>query len=410
MPFKSPTSLALAVALAAAGSTALAEGIDSSKLKINGFATAGASFATKDFNGIYLGSAFEPTAGVDQDGSYNNDNVLGIQLSYALDDSFDLVGQLVATGRSDYQTAADWAYIAYRYNDRLRLRAGRFAAPYFMYSESLKVGQAYPWARTPSELYAGIPVSSTDGFDALYRQPLGDWNLDFQLTLGGSAEEYAKVKNTHGLNISLSNGSLTLRAGYSASNIDLNLGKNPFGSSTAQLGYLFNTYGVDLDARNGDASFADVGTIYDDGDWFLAAEYGQLRLEGFLPDTDAGYVSVGHYFGKWLPYVMFSKVNTVKADECIAALAPAVTNAFASSIPNGMTVAGAAYVSCQGTEQTSYTAGFRYDVNRRVSAKLEVDHVTDFHNTPGLFSGLPGGVLTDDDATDIITFNVNAAF
>lgn len=42
-----------------------------------------------------------------------------------------------------------------------------------------------------------------------------------------------------------------------------------------------------------------------------------------------------------------------------------------------------------------------------MSLKLEVDHVQDFHNSQGYFTGV---VLSDDDSTDVITANVNATF
>jgi hypothetical protein len=421
--YRKPAALALAIGLASLASLSHAENV-SSKLQINGFATAGGSWVTDDFDTRYYADAFIPGSGIDESGSYTDDNVLGIQLSYALDERFDLVGQLVSKGRNGYDTQADWAYIAYKANDQLRVRAGRFAAPFFLYSENRNVGQAYPWARLPVELYGAVPLDSLDGIDLLFRQPVGSWNFDAQLSAGGTRADYGALKNSANLNFTLSNDNFSVRAGYSASKLDLTLGKNPFGNPTEQLGYLMNSFGVDLDVQEGDASFADIGAVYDDGNWLVAAEFGERRIDRYLSDQEAGYLTVGHYVGKWLPYVMYSKINTIKSDECLADLNPALTNAstaaaqalmafgpaspqFAAASAAAQAVGGAIFVSCAGNEQTSYSAGFRYDATKQVSVKLQLDHVRDFHNTPGYFSGV---VLTDDDDTDVVTFNVNATF
>lgn len=414
-----PAALAAAIALAVLPTLAPAEAV-SSKLQINGFATAGASWMTDDYDTVYFGDPFDAGPGITEDGNFTDDNVLGVQLAYAVDDRIDLVGQLVAKGREDYQTDVDWSYVAYKMNDNFRFRAGRFAAPFFVHSENRSVGQAYPWARLPVELYGGVPVDSIDGFDVLYRQSLGSLNLDAQLSAGGSHDTNINLKRTVGLNFTLSGEALSLRAGYMGGNLSLSLGKNPFGSRTEQLGYLMSAYGVDLDTKETAASFTDLGATYDDGKWLVMAEFGQLRLERYLSDQDAGYLTVGHYFGKWLPYVMFAKSNTVKGDECQADLAPAQANANAAvlatvplspeyfaAVAAAQAVGGAIFLSCAGAEQTSYSAGVRYDATKQVSVKLEVDHVQDFHNSPGYFQGV---VLSDDDTTDVITFNVNAAF
>jgi hypothetical protein len=406
------------------------------KLQINGFATAGGTWLTEDFDQFYLGD-------IDEQGSWQRDSVLGLQLSYALDDKFDLVGQLVSSGSADFQTEAEWAYVAYRLNDNLRFRAGRFAAPWFMYTESLRVGQAFPWARLPVELYNGIDINSLNGVDMLYRQPLGDWNLDAQVSLGGSRNSYLKVKNNRGLNVNLSNSSFTLHAGYSEAELGIEVAKDPSGNSGQQAAYLMNLYGVDMNQKGERATFTDLGMTFDDGSWMAAAEFGQLRLDGFANDFDAGYVSVGHYFGKWLPYVLASKINLVKVEECTAEFQPAVDNAQmlattantqasgleayaaftgdpvdaavaaqaraqANAAAGGAVLASqASYSLCNTSEQTSYSVGFRYDATKNVSLKMQVDHVRDFNGTQGRFQGaFPG----PDESTQVITFNVNAAF
>lgn len=440
MPFKRCTPLACAIALASLAGVTRAESV-TPDLQINGFATAGASTVDEDFDGLYLGAPSVRDSGIDSSGNFRHDNVLGLQISYQLDEKTDLVGQFLSTGVNDYDTRVAWAYMGYRVNDNLRLRAGRVAAPLFMYSESIRVGHAYPWARLPSEAYAlSATFDNSDGVDALIRVPLGDWNLDTQLNVGRfttTNDMYTlSTRDQYSANVTLGNGNFSLRLGYNSAQIDVS----------------YPSAGVKL---SGDAHFADIGMSYDDGQWFAAAEANQAHMKGPLSDSDAAFVSVGHYIGKWLPYVMFGKANAVNGDECrvpatqqytagftatlypavyaaaeaaaLAAGAPPATAAAIADAQGRAAVANAAPryadASCRGQEheQTSYSIGFRYDLNKRTSLKLEVDHVTKFHDTAGFFAGLPAqsgpggltsvpGTLSDDDSTNVVTFNINATF
>lgn len=399
MPPKEMKRLPLALLLAATAGPALADDL-SSNLQINGFATAGFTSVTEDYGGRYLSDIFDPSSGVDNDGSFIADSVLGVQLKYRLDDQLDLVGQLVSVGREDYQTRAEWAYLAYRVNNQLRLRIGRFAQPLFMYSENIRVGQAYPWAHLPSEVYFNVSgATSFNGADALYRLPLGDWTLDAQAYVGRTTISQAVVTDDAnrqlGVNVTLGNGNLALRAGYNQGDLTFTFNLPPALTPPP--------------ITNERATFTELGMSYDDGRWFAAAEATQIRVSGYTQDTDAAFVSVGHYIGKWLPYIGFGKVNIVNGDECRATYTPLLVPLY------GPFAAAAADATCRSqleNEQASYSVGFRYDLSRRASLKLQLDHVTDFHDTKALFNGITTatGTLSDDDSTDVITFNINAAF
>ena len=386
-----PNRLGLGIALAGFCLTAAAENL-SPTFQINGFATVGAAWVSKDYDATYLGSPYKSPLikkGLTKDATFDYDNVLGIQITYKVDEDFDLVGQLVSAGLDNYATRAEWAYLAWRHDDNLRFRAGRFAFPAYMYSENLRVGQAYPWARPPVELYSAIPLSNIDGVDMLYRQPLGDWSLDSQLYGGVASTDYAKATNIHGLNLTLSQNAFSIHAGYTKAATELNLGAVPAfgpGSPVASLGLIPNAH----------ATFTDAGITYDDGSWFAAGEYGKLKLDAFTGGSEAGFASVGHYFGQWLPYVMWSKANALNGAECLAQASPLI----------GPYSAGFCKLAQQ--EQTSYSVGFRYDVTKHVSLKGEVDHVTGLNDTSGFFTSV--NPANPPSSTNVFTFNVNASF
>lgn len=390
-----------------------------SRFQVHGFATLGGSYLTEDFGGRYLQFPYDEEGGIDGDVSYKHDSVLGLQVNARLHDQLELVVQGVAAGRYDNQKPrAEWAYLNYRPVDGLSIKAGRIAVPYYMFSQNINVGHGYTWARLP-ELYSSIPFQDITGLDLTYTLPLGDWNLETQLTAGRSQTEWGDVKRTRIASLTLANGPFSVRTSYARSRVDGDWQGNLQGNAFEQLDATFGAFGVDFDVKNEVGTFTDFGMLYDDGNWFAAGELGRLAVRGHLYDLDAAYVSVGHYVGRFLPYVLLSKVNTIGSAQCRDELQPAVDNAYAA-FQGGfidqmtfMQVAGAQNVYCQGKEQTSYAAGFRFDATKNVSLKVQYDYVTDFHDTAGYILGVterPTGVLSDDDSTEVITFNINAAF
>lgn len=339
---------ALAAALAGLCAQAAAENI-TPNLKFNGFATASAGMVSNDQGGgEYLTNVYTDYLGLNEDPNYTLESVIGLQFDYSLNERTNVVAQLVAQGKNYFEVNAEWAYIAYKLNDNFTARAGRFGLPIFMYSDTIYVGESYPWARLPVELYNGIPTTSFTGADLLYRQPLGDnWNLNAQLLTGSSNTPLFYTENALGANVILSNESLSLRVGYTQSDL----------TNTTP-----GTLGTPLEITDSKAAFINAGSLYDDGNWFLAGEFGQLKLDNWLSDWNAGYLSAGHYFGKWLPYVLASKMHTFNEDECMATgicVIPGVQNLLAANY----------------LDQTTYAVGAKYAVSSGFSIKGQVDKV-----------------------------------
>ncbi len=369
------TPLATAVALSGLAGLASAENL-TPNLKFNGFATVTAAVVDDPQGGAYLNDLFG-YGGIGKDPELGLESLIGLQFDYRINDKTNVVAQLVAEGRNYYDVRAEWAYIAHELNDNVRVRAGRFALPTFTWSDTIKVGQSYPWVRLPVEAYFGVPVTNFDGVDLLYRRPVGDWNFNAQALLGGSSTDRFRTRNAHGLNASLSNDSFTVRAGIIVSELTLPVETcGPF------------TPCPFLDVAEERTVFSNIGTVYDDGNWFFAAELAQLEINGWLNDWNAGYVSAGRYFGQWLPYVLASKINTYNGDECRA-------------VPFGI-----CDITTQYNEQTTYAVGVRYAINSNVSLKGQIDHVHDFNNTQGFLDGGP----TPPDSFNVFTVSLTAAF
>lgn len=352
-------------------------------LKFNGFASAMVSVLDDDQGGSYIPD-FYGYPGISETANAGLESNIGLQFDYRVNDKVNVVTQLVAQGRNNYNVGAEWAYIGYQINDQLRFRAGRFALPTFMYSDTINVGQSYPWARLPREAYDGVPVSSFNGMDMLYRQPLGDWNLDAQLLLGDSSTEYFQINNSVGANVSLSNGSFTARFGIIETRLNMDMAKySPAACSPVLLAAF-------CDVSDEKTTFSNAGVLFDDGQWFFAGEMAQLEINGWLSDWRGGYVSVGHYVGKLLPYVLWSKIDTYAAEECTPYL-------------------GLCTINDNYGEQTTIALGAKYALSNTVSLKSQIDRVGNFNDTRGLASGMAPSPLPPKPFT-VFTLGLTASF
>lgn len=384
------TRYGLALLLMGTSLTTFAENL-TPNLKFNGFATATGGVVDDPMGGNYLPHSINNTrsyGGYTKDPDFGLESLIGLQLDYRINDKTNVMTQIVAEGNNTYNAKAEWAYIAYQMTDGLRARGGHMALPTFMYSDTIKVGQSYPWVRLPSEAYFGVPVTSFDGIDLTYRQGVGDWNLNVNLLTGGSTTESFKTKNSVGLNASIGNDSLTLRAGVIKTELVFpfsctqQIPLAPGVTVTGNLAY------CPIDVTGANTLFSNAGVLYDDGQWFVAGEFAQLIIDGWLNDWNSGYVSVGHYFGKWLPYVLASKIDTFNGDDCTA-------------------IAPYCNLNLRYNEQTTYAIGARYALSDSVSIKGQIDHVGEFNATTGF---LDGATSTSPDAFNVLTISLTAAF
>lgn len=385
------TRYGLALLLMGTSLTTFAENL-SPNLKFNGFATATGGVVDDPMGGAYLTHAIDNSSsysGYTKDPDFGLESLIGLQFDYRINDKTNVMTQIVAEGNNTYNAKAEWAYIAYQMTDGLRVRGGHMALPTFMYSDTIKVGQSYPWVRLPAEAYYGVPVTSFDGIDLTYRQGMGDWNLNVNLLTGGSTTARFKTKNSVGLNASIGNDSLTLRAGVIKTELVFpfpctqQIPLAPGVTVTGNLAY------CPLDITGANTLFSNAGALYDDGKWFFAGEFSQLIIDGWGSDWNAGYVSAGHYFGKLLPFVLVSKKDAFNGDDCTA-IAPYCS------------------LDAQYEEQTTYAIGARYALSDNVSVKGQIDHVAAFNDTQGFLGA--GATSTPPDAFNVLTISLTAAF
>lgn len=326
------------------------------RVRFNGFMSTGVARASNDAG----------YAGITETTEVQDLTLAALQASFEITDEVQAVMQIISRGDDDWDTDMEWAYLSYRPNADLQLRAGKMRQPLFMYSDYMDLGYAQPWARAPQVIYGSVN-SSYVGADASYTIPLDSSSITTQAFFGYIDEEIdgiaLDVRNSSGISLSWTDYVWTLRSVYSWGDISLDMPP------------------VD-DER---ASYLGLGVSYDDGNWQIISEAARTEVDGFMPDTDAAYLSVGHRFGAFTPYVMAGWLETKDDDK-----------------------RGPMLVAMNG-DRTDYSVGVRWDITPGVALKADWTHSRGFEDSP---SGLDAQtVLTEGlNSTNVYTFKIDAAF
>lgn len=381
-------------------------------IKINGFMSAGFGQAAIE------GFSYE---GLGQDWSNRADSMIGLQFDARVNEKTHAVVQLNARGsdsavhgNEDFGVGVEWAYISYRPTDQDEFRVGRVRLPFFMISEYLDVGYAYPWARPPAEVYQAL--SSLSAFEGVAWQhqliTRSEFELDAQLmwgsgrfpALGGTLTGSDMM--SLGLRSEL--GSWSFSATWAkAMEMDL---EHPLFDGLAMVGV--------IQEPSESGSFGGLGVQYDNGKWLLMAEATQIKVPGFSPDTENAYVTAGYRFGKVMPHLTWATTSVTDKDERPSApqlpmmCPPADPNPNASVclaiIPNMLSAPPPATLGVPfpadtlalmfNNEQDSITLGVRYDFLPNAALKVDWTRVIDTHNTFGAFVPAGGNFFYDFSA------------
>lgn len=392
-----------------------------SRLKVNGYLSF-VGTGTDQEGGTYGGVSRDDT-------DLETLSRAGLQLEFRLGDDTRFVTQLLSRGESNWQTSAEWAFLAHEVSASTTVRAGRLRLPLFLYSETLDVGYTQPWVSGPAEMYGILQFSSYEGVDLIYRftGAGADWSVQpyFGYAKLGSAEGYAteaRGDELHGIDVTATWGDLTVRAGYFGSRLnipDFSLAKVAYainesvrdniadtaatGAATGAtagcvLGYsvckgIYDstydaTYAIvaaglpdpDLTVSDTPTRYWSFGARYDNGQLLLLTEYTGSKVEGYFTDLTSCYGTAGYRFGRWMPHLTFSHLRVDDPEERTFPGAlwdpdgPGPAPAVASP-------AGAFIASAFALDQRSWTVGVRYDWRPGLALKAEASRVGDF--TPG---------------------------
>ncbi len=353
------------------------------RVRFNGFFSTGVARASNDAG----------YAGITEKTNVADLSLLALQGTFNVTEKSQAVLQLVGRGSDDWEPQVEWAYLSHRPTNNLQLRAGKMRIPFFMYSDSLEVGYAQPWARPPQSVYGPIAITSYVGADATYNFNFDNSSLTATAFTGFTDEDGnsgdVQLRNIGGVNLTWTDYVWTVRgvAATAEATID-----------ATRLGKLAASQGITLPAgatqlASGDrGNFYGIGASYDDGNWQIISEITRVEVDGQYADTDSAYLSVGHRFGSWTPYVAAGWTESKDDDERTGAFIP-----------------GAVPESILNYQREEYSVGTRWDITPGVAIKADITHVR------GLEKGY-GNLNTvymlnhDTNSTNVYTLKLDSAF
>jgi predicted porin len=362
-----------------------------SKLKIDGFLSAGFGIMEDD------DFAYD---GIAETGSFDADGVMGLQVEGRVNDTTRGVVQLVGrSSEDDFDITAEWAYVGLKLTDSGELRVGQQRFPFFLMSEYIDVGYAYPWAKPPVEVYLPGMPSSYNGVSWHQDIEAGDfahtlmgyWGSDRFSSAGGTFT----LENSVGLMWTGSTGNWQFGASLSR------------GESTFSGGLFDALAAAGVVAPLDDAlgEYGGLSIQYDNGRFLLMAEATEIRVEGYFADTAQEYVTVGYRVGKVLPTITYGSSRVTDADERpdnpLLPLMCAGPGTLCLDAAGAIPLPADTLSRLLDSPQDSVTLGARVDFARNAALKVDWTHVLDTHGTFGNFTRNDGnlfyGALPGDD-------------
>ncbi|WP_144394436.1 porin [Pleionea sediminis] len=360
----------------------LASSNASAEIRFNGFAN------------VVVGSTFddeENTYSYDDKLDFANESLFALQATGDMSDGFSATAQIVARGADSFDAEFSWAYLSYDFSDNSNIKFGRLRIPFYSYSDFVEVGYAYHWVRTPQTVY-NVGFDNVDGVSYTYSGYLGDFDSSVQFLVGrfkgtttpGGIESQTDLKDVMSAVWNLTYNEWTFRLAYSQCGEcfvdvpfqDLLGGFDLIGSLQA-AGENEAASNLSIDGDLG--FFADFGTKYDAGDWFVEAEYAMLEIEdSFQPDLNVWYISGGFRTGEFLWHYTYEENEADEKPELYANIADPALQAAAAGL-----------VDAQRNYNSRHTFGMRYDFHPSAAFKLDyhmIDDETNPDNDRGLIS------------------------
>ncbi len=337
----------LAALISGLVSSANAANLDN--LRIGGFGSIGVGISNNDAG----------YAGYDKELDYKQDTLFGLQFDFQINDRASITTQVVANGRYNFEPAFEVAYLSYKF-DAATVRGGKIRTPFFMYSDYLDVGYAYPMLRPSQEIYEHLVISSFTGIDIIIPVEVGSTTLELQPFIGvsqveerdGSFGQQADIKDVLGVAANWYINDWTIRGSYSQATLEA---MNPLLPNNSKADPIVI---MKLNQEQ-DATFTSIGIQYNDGTWLFNAERMTMELSGPYYDVEAGSVLLGYQVNAFTPYVASSYIETSDNDE---------RNMWPASIKE--------------YNRTSYSVGLRWDFDTNIAMKLDTTYV-DYNGTTG---------------------------
>lgn len=360
----------------------------------SGFGTVGVVHSSEDL-ADFTSSIFKPNgAGYTRAWSPTVDSLIGGQVIAAFTPQLSAMVQAISEQNynNTYTPHIEWANIKYQFTPDTSIRVGRIVFASFLVSDTRDVGYANPWVRPPVEVYSLVPIGISDGIDGSYRVHWGQLVQTFAGTYGVTNTQTptggAQARRQWNVSDTAEYGAATVRVAYHRADLTID-GLHTFFGHFDQFGLQGEEIVDRYDPYQKPITFFGVGGIYDPGNWFVTGEWGTSQSHSVLGESTAWYVSGGHRWAQFTPYLTFGdiKANSNTSDPGLVVskvppflIGPAIgLNAGLNAILGSIAV------------QTTVSAGVRWDFLRNVDLKLQYDHTRLGAGSPGTLINVQPG-------------------
>ncbi|HBF06757.1 MAG TPA: hypothetical protein DHW71_06625 [Gammaproteobacteria bacterium] len=368
-------------------------------IHFSGFLTAAGGQIIDDDDG-----AITSYEGYDSKFNTKPETKLGLQIRSDITEKITAEGQLLSKGIDDFDTELEWVYMSYHISPYWMARVGRLKSPFFMYSDYLDVGYAYPWIRPPSQTYLDTRFSAFQGVDTVFDKNFGNWATTFQFHLGRVQDELETPIGTVERDVDFMAGFnvtavydywLTFNATYRGARFkasspqqlqDLIDGLKSFGDSPATGNEQGYPAADAINVENEFAAFYSFATVIDLEKWLMIAEYTvfDVKDQSTLEDHDSYYFTLGYKLDSALVHLTYN-YGEEKPDYSF----------ITSGLPAGLQ--GGLYNAVgPATKKTDITLGARFDLMTNTAFKVELTrfNVETISNPASAGSDLDGLLLS----------------
>lgn len=315
-----PCALLCAVVMPVAQSSLAAD------YSISGFGTIGYAQSNQSYNYQRV---------INKSGTFSRDTVFGAQIDARFNPEWGATVQAKYAPAIDrdsgFKPVISWAFLSYRPDNDLLIRAGKLRVPFYLYSENMDVGVTYAAARLPNELYLISPTMDFTGASFVKNWAVGDNELYLDGYWGNAdmpwrrynrdtaTPSWVSLKNkAKGLLLTFHQEENVYRAGMHSADIryangtafPVTMAPNPPPPIPGMTGSYYTPSGTTSTITAPTfACGADIGL----GQGFrTVAEYVRRKIKGMDigPDTESYYVSVLKTVDRWTPYVTYANIES----------------------------------------------------------------------------------------------------
>ncbi len=313
---------------------------------------------------------------------------IGLQFNTEIIKNLELSLTLLSEGQEDYQTRATWFYATYAISKDTSFRFGRLKLPFYLVSNYIDIGNAYPWVTPPDEVYNTNIINSPEGVEYVYETDFYNSVLSFNTYIGSDrSSEYLAPSfiddSTVNTNNKYATGDKIKYESHELFGAAINIASEHITFQITHNQTVIASH--ELNITKSRVSLGSFGLILDYDQFVLYSEFthrdSEASLQSIFPDQNSKYITLGYKISKYMPYITYATIDKGKTKSKYSLV-----------------------------QQTS-TIGLRYDVNPKMAIKIQASKIKpDYSDGNTGRYGLFDKALTADKEPTVVSMSVDILF